>query len=162
MSPFIRRDITDEPEPSAGKITTPHEFYVPRKDLQHGDIVLDPFVTDFNSRKFIRDEVLAGLAVQFPKEFAEAAAKRGIATGTTAADDGDETDPDEDGDGGDGGLEAAAKRAVEVVNLNAEQAVAAIKGIDDPDVLAAIRELEEAREAPRSTVLKALDAKEQE
>jgi hypothetical protein len=156
MSPLIRRLLVDEPECSAGKIEHAHEFYVPRAELRPGDVVLDPAVTDRNSPKYIRPEVLAGLAAQFPKEFAAASEKRGVTP--DAAGDGD---GGEGGEGDDGAtpLALAAKKAAAIVRMGAEKAVAAISAETDPDILAAVRELEEEGRK-RAPVLEAITKQE--
>ena len=161
MSPFIRRVVVDEPETSAGKISTPHEFYVARNELRHGDVVLDPNETDRASAKFIRPAILAGLAVQFPKEFAAAARAREIDTSLPGEQGNDDDDPaaaDDDGPD-DETLKRTAERAASIVAMNADDAITAIGGTEDLDILAAVRELEEANKG-RATVLRALDAKE--
>jgi hypothetical protein len=162
MSPFIRRTVVAEPECTAGKLEIPHEFYVTRAELKAGDVVLDPKVDDRESPKFIRPAVLEGLAVQFPREFEAAAKARGVFAEPNAEADDDTgiegLDDDEDEDNG-GDLGEQAKVAAGIVALNAEGAARAIAECEDADVLAAVRELEEERDAPRKTVLAALTAK---
>jgi hypothetical protein len=155
VSPFIRRIIVDEPQCSAGKLETPHEFYVPRRELLHGDIVLDPTVDDRDHPKFIRPEVLAGLAVQFPAEFGAAAKARAIAIETVATADAE----DDDDDAGDDDLGPKAEEAGRIVKLTGAAITAAIGACEDVEVLAVLRELEEARARPRQAVLDALTAK---
>ena len=154
MSPFIRRVLVDSPECSAGKLETTHEFYVPRKELQHGDVVLDPRVDDRASPTYIRPEVLAGLAVQFPAEFAAGAKARGIAL---EAPNEDVIDDDEDDDEDD--LGPKAEEAARISKLGGAVIIAAIAKCEDVDVLAVVRELEDAREKPRAAVLEALASK---
>jgi hypothetical protein len=154
--PFIRRTITDEPECSQGQIVTAHEFYCPRAELKHGDLVLDPTVDNADNPKFIRAEVLAGLAVQFPREFSVAAKARNIALAPVTAAD---SDDDEEDDDPDAGLAAAAKEAGRIVKLAPKHAAEAIAACDDADVLAAVAEIEGEREKPRELVVEALKAK---
>lgn len=140
MSPFIRRTVVSEPECTAGTLEIPHEFYVPRAELQPGDVVLDPKVTDRDSPKFIRPAVLAGLAVQFPREFEAAAKARGVLAEPNAdADDTgiDGLEDDDDETGGDD-LGEQAKVAAGIVALNADEVAKAIAACKHNDVLAAL------------------------
>lgn len=145
--PFIRRKRVADADATFSKIDTLHEFHVPARKVEKGDVVVPTAE--------IPDEILRDLATTHPKEYAKAALERGL---KPIDDDEDEDLPiiedDEDDE-----IDSFSEVQEAFMLLNAEKAIEAVKAAaNDPDLLAAYAEAEAAKEQPRKTVLAALQA----
>lgn len=148
--PFIRRKRVADADATFSKIDTLHEFHVPARKVEKGDVVVPTAE--------IPDEILRDLATTHPKEYAKAALERGLKP--IDDDDDDELEAllaaelDEDDE-----VDAFSEVQEAFMLLNAEKAIEAVKAAaNDPDLLAAYAEAEAAKEQPRKTVLAALQA----